>query len=356
MQTELLLPATTAELSPVQKGWLQVAQRAKETHAALTAKELAIQGLLNGYEGFELVKIQEAIKKAKADAAESKDQRLSFTNSINEKLITPFMAFEKRNDELIAKASGRELELRKAENEKLAASKAKEDEKAALRAHITNEWARAMGGYKMGLNTIISTAYEAALDTDVSLESLPGYLDAVRKQLSSHPIQSNAKFDLKLLNREEAIEIHGSVPKPDFPAALAAAIKYMEEEKFAMYEQDLKNKAAAIEANRKAEEDKAEQAQKALEMEVATNTLIASAAPVTVSSGVKTDIKKSHKIVREDTADYAMKVMSYFLKNWQDATAKSGVKTWHKLVEPFAKALEKFDSKFEGLKYEEVEK
>jgi hypothetical protein len=49
-----------------------------------------------------------------------------------------------------------------------------------------------------------------------------------------------------------------------------------------------------------------------------------------------------------------MKVLAHFIKNWPTASKKVGTKSWIKLVDPFTKALDKMETKFDNLKTEEI--
>lgn len=354
-ETNLNLPGTVAEqLSPTQKGWLVIGERTGNTFKSLQAQELEIQSIVSGYETSDLDAVQSKLKKAKAKAAEAKDERLSFTRMIEERLTGPSMMFEKRNDELLGKVSARELQLRKEQAAKDAEANAKEAEKAALKAFMINEWNRISTSYKINLNQVITQAYTTALEDKIATQDLPEYLAGVKKLLSEIPQGAKGKFDLKLLSKEEAMEVYKTVSVPDMSAILSAAQSYMENNVFAMYEQDLQNTEKAAEAHKKLMDEQAAKDKEKMEMEAASITLMSQAEPLVMNSGAK--VKKIMKVKREESERFALTVIRTAIANWPDFKDKMAVKSWLKLVDPFVKALDKMDTQFDGLQYEEIEK
>ena len=112
---KMILPATTAELDSIQKGWLTFGHLKVTTFDALEKDELAVQQALLDFDKItDLADAQEKLKEAKGIASESEGRRLYLTNMIRDKLTVPAMAFEKRNAILIGKAEKHELTLLKA--------------------------------------------------------------------------------------------------------------------------------------------------------------------------------------------------------------------------------------------------
>jgi len=97
-------------LTPVQSGWIKLPDIKTALFDELQRAELAVQDYINGVDGNPLDVIQHNIKSAKQVMADAKSKRLEFTRMIDEKLITPATAFEKRMAEQIEQATAIELE------------------------------------------------------------------------------------------------------------------------------------------------------------------------------------------------------------------------------------------------------
>ena len=105
-----ILPEKISDLEPKQKSWLTLAGMKAECEAAMQGAELSIQSLLKDHsKATDLQVLQGVIKEAKAKAADAKARRLHFTNLVTEKIISPMLEPEKRNDALISAASESEL-------------------------------------------------------------------------------------------------------------------------------------------------------------------------------------------------------------------------------------------------------
>jgi hypothetical protein len=352
MDNKLLLPEKTADLTPVQQGWIKLAGIKTDCFDSLQKSELAVQGFLTGHEEMDLEKIQVAIKDAKNEAANAKDRRLHFTKMLDEKLIQPAMAFEKRNEELIATASKKELELRKVAAAELEKVNAKNREAASLEAHIKNEFERISKNYRNAISKTISEMYAKALTQKVKVKDIPAYIEDCIQAIAGIVLEKPVKFTRNLVKDEEAKAVLSKITKYDSKVDFEAAINRLKTETFAMYAEDLKNgEQAAAAAMQKSEEEIAANNEE-WNLEAATNTLMAQATPLEMTGGPV--VKKQQKIILEDTEQFAMKVLATFIKNWPEASKKIGVKSWTKLVDPFVKALDKMDTQFNDFKYEEI--
>lgn len=343
------LPATTAELSPAQHGWLKLAAIKANCFEALARDELAVQGLLNNHAATALADLQEAIKKAKQLAADSKSQRMHFTNMLNEKLIAPAMEYEKRNDALIAAAAASELDKRKAAAAKAEADSAVIRERAMLKAHIQNEFARIATAYRADLLRTKAQAYAHALQQELPVENLPEYKQQVKDLLCSVQLQKPVKYERRLVSDQEAQKVLAEVERYNAKQDLDAAIESVDSH-FELYEQDLHNAPAAIEATTAMAEEQIASQGEDWQMQAAATTMVANA---TFEMTGGPTVKRVRKIVLEDTEQFAATVLATFMQHWPEASKKLGTKSWTKLVDPFVKALDKMDKEFPNLKYEE---
>lgn len=356
--TPQLLPEKTSELTKVQHGWLKMAQLREDTFADLQKKELAVQLELNNIEKDEELKsVQEKISKAKNIAGEAEEQRLVFTNMLKKKIIDKSMEFEKRNAELIEKAGKHEFKLREAEANKNAEANKKTKEATDFKTHFVNEYHRVAAEYRNTLRRRINFYYKGLMDQEkLEPEDLKNYIQDIKNELTQIEVEQVKSFKRVLLNEAEAKEIFKSIPKYDNKNDL----KELQDEvnkTFAMYDEDIQNAAKAKEAMQKHIEEMEEKENDNLKVEVSTNNLIAAAEPLTLIGGPT--VKKTLVIEDENTSEWAVKVMTTYIKNI--AKCKINIKEWKNLkVDQMASALGKLATEsgetFAGLKLKEVKK
>ena len=353
MSNELLLPEKTADLTPVQKGWIKLSEIKTDTFNELQKYELTIQGKLAMItEDKNLESVQLKIKEAKALAADAKARRMHLTKLLDEKIVAPSMEFEKRNDTLIATAVSQELSIRIQVSKELEEKNKKISEESRFKAHIQNEYTRIGVAYRNELALQLNSIYTNALKSKIPVENIPNYISASIPLLTGVPLGKFIKFERVLINDFEAKEIWNSIPQYSAAADYQWAFDRLKGELFEMYSEDLKNAEAAIEASTQMVEQTVHESNQNAILDIATENLVSQAAPFELSGGPK--IKKTYEIEMEDSEQYAIKVLTVFLKNWPDASKKLGVKTWTKLVDPFAKALNKMDKQFPEFKYKEI--
>jgi hypothetical protein len=325
------------QLTTQQSGWLRLADIKTNLFNELQSSELAVQGALNAM-GSDLPSVQEAMKQAKTILAEAKGKRLAFTRMIDEKLMVPSMAYEKRMAELIDAAGVKELELRKAaENE---ANKAAElnAEIAEYRAHITNEWYRIAAEYRQTLSGMVRHCYTTLLKQGVPVANIPDAMDDLANVLRSVQLPKPVKFQRRLVDDKTAKSIVSESraydPAPDLEAAIAEL-----PDAFEMYSHDLLNAEEATKAiEQRAAAEATENAQR-LAVEQATNVLIAQSEIVTIDTP---RVKRELKIVVVESEQWASTIVANFLKNWQYCSKFIRVKSWAKLtIAQMADALAK---------------
>jgi hypothetical protein len=126
--------------------------------------------------------------------------------------------------------------------------------------------------------------------------------------------------------------------------------------KFALYENDLKNAKSAIQQlELESSEKEAETAQK-LATEQATNVLIAQAETIVIDTP---KVKRELKIVVVESEQWAMIIIANFVKNWQFVNKYVRVKSWSKLTiaqmaDALAKHISETGEEINGLQIEEI--
>lgn len=356
MSTEVAIPSQELQLTPQQQGWLKLASMKSALFADLEKAELAVQGQINLISVDKpLTAIGEALVTAKNTAAAAKEQRLGFTNMLNEKLVAPAMAFEKRSAELISGAEKIELEARKIEAAKIEAINAKNKEKAALQAHITNQYYAIAQQFRNRLYGYIAQHYQSALATKLAVENVEQYKAELIQLFAKEPTPPMVKFNRALVTDAEALEIFKNIPVFERQPVIEAAVAELHST-FAMYDQDLANAEAAIQASKKHTEQQAAQQSQAVAIQQAVNTIAAVADTPTIE-GPK--IKKVLKVKEENTTVWLTTVLGLFHLYMPHLLGYLRVKDFAKLnvgqmAEALAKMVNETGELLPGLKMEEV--
>ena len=357
---KLVLPTMTQELTPVQKGWLQMCLIRDNVFAGMQLQELAIQKELNNIQALtNLQDVQVRIKTAKAYASESKGQRLFFTNMLKEKIIDKAMEHEKRNDVLIAAADIHEFNCRKESVATQSKAEAHAREVAALKAHITNEHFRIAAEYRLALNNLITEGYETALKQKIKTRDIDAFKESIAGFLQQVTLGKFIRFERVSVTDAQAKEIFASVPPYVTESDFKYALRDLEKQ-FEMYDEDSKNATAAIaQATKKQQEVVAETA-RAIEIETATNSLIASADQFVLTGGATIKTKLEIEVVNSD--EWALAVITAMLKHWHAVRSSLRVTSWSKLTMlQIAAALGKIATEnpgttYTGLKLNKIEK
>lgn len=352
------------QLSPLQQGWLQLAEVKNNTFADLQKAELNIQGILaplKSNPNITLTDIQIKLKEAVNAYDIMKEQRLYFTNTIKERLIDKAMEFEKRSEFLIAGAKQHELTVRIQENERKSKDTDKNAEITALAAHIENEHFRIAAIYRASLTTLAMNYYKEALRTKVPLKTIPNYIESVKGFLREVTLSPFVRFpNRKLVTDAEAQKIFSDIRAYDPAEDLEIALRNVHEI-FAMYQQDSENAIEAIQQTENLQQEVAMHTQQEIQTEVATNNLMAEAKSVSYLGNIPS-VKKVKVIEIENTPEWAISVIEHFVKNWHVVRPLLKVKTWGNLkLEQMAAALATMASNdnkitFAGLNLKDVSK
>lgn len=353
-----------------QLAWLTLSGAKLSVETKLQAAELELQKILLGWETKDLVELKAAIDKYKEQLKMMPETRKGFTrylDGINDSL----MVFEKRAsglkpgqkawiedpESLILKANKRFLELRLAEEKRLENEQNKNAEAARFAAHVKNEYVRLESEYKVTLLTTINTAYQQALNDELTDDGLKQYVKVTEAALREVKLGARNKFNYTINTPEELTALNSTIPAPNYTATLDNAIKFMYE-KFQLYFQDRANAEKAKEYHNQKTQQLTGLVQDAATKQMSVNNLVSRGAEVEVQpTGGIPAIKRKMEIVIEDTPEFANRVVSAFLANWADCSKNVRVEKWSNLsVKQMAKALEDLPSgeMVEGLKYQET--
>jgi len=315
-------------LTPIQSGWIKLADIKTALFNDLERAELAVQDYMNGIEGNPLDVVQHNIKSAKIVMADAKAKRLEFTRMIDEKLITPATAFEKRMAEQIEQATAIELEMRKAAAENAGKQQAIANESAALKAHIVNEWFRIAAQYRHELERVTLESYSNCLKNRVPVDQLQAMTSDMERILNAWNLPEFQKFERKLVSDGLAKEIYDSIEKYNPANDLKTAIKNISVI-WSTYANDLANADVAIESIEKHKQVAEMAFEMDLEFETATNALIAEAEMPVIETP---KVKKEIKIKVDETEQWAKTIVSNFIRLWPYVNQYVRVKSWTKLT------------------------
>jgi endonuclease YncB( thermonuclease family) len=342
-------------LTPVQNGWLKLADIKTSLFDELQRAELAVQDYINGVDGNPLDVIQHNIKSAKQVMADAKWKRLEFTRMIDEKLIIPATAFEKRMADNIKDAEAVELKIRIDAAENAEKQQAIANEAAALKAHIVNEWFRIAAQYRYELEKVTLESYSNCIKNRVPVDQLEAMTSDMERILNAWNLSEFQKFDRKLISDGHAKEIYDSIEKYNPANDLKTAIKNISAI-WSTYSNDLANADVAIESIEK-HKQVAEMAMKMdVEFETATNSLIAEAETLIVDTP---KVKKELKIVVVESEQWAKTIVANFVRLWPYCNKFVRVKSWSKLTigqmsDALAKHINETGNVIPGIETEEI--
>ena len=315
-------------LTPIQSGWIKLADIKTALFNDLERAELAVQAYMNGIEGNTLDVVQNNIKSAKIVMADAKAKRLEFTRMIDDKLITPATAFEKRMAEQIEQAAAIELEMRKQAAENAGKQQAIANESAALKAHIVNEWFRIAAQYRHELERVTLESYSNCLKNRVPVDQLSIMTADMERILNAWNLPEFQKFERKLVSDGLAKEIYDSIEKYNPFLDLQTAKRNIYTI-WSTYANDLANADVAIESIEKHKQVAEMAFEMDLEFETATNALIAEAEMPVIETP---KVKKEIKIKVDETEQWAKTIVSNFVRLWPYVNQYVRVKSWTKLT------------------------
>ncbi len=306
--------------------WLSMAEQKNKLVADLSLMELKSQSILLGVKEDDVA--YEAIDAALASYrklnSDMIEARKPFTNAIDSGIIQPLMQFEKRvkDNPDYASLVARSLTLRKAESEGVAKVNAKNQEITRFKTHIENEFFRVAAEYRGLLRREILGQYKIALEAGLS-----GDTTDIKKMLKTLSIPPIVKFQTADLSNDEMLGIYTGVRKPDYLGIYNEMMKECDEV-FANFESDKANAAQAIEHQEQQTKLQEIEDTKALNEEMAMNTLIATSETVVID---EPKIKRTLQVIVIESEQWAKSVIAAFIVNLPSLQKYIRVKSWSKL-------------------------
>jgi hypothetical protein len=342
------------QLTTIQQGWLKLAEIKVDLFERLRLDELACQQELQNIEALPLIRMQENLRFAKNHLSEAKKKRLDFTKMLDEKIYTPAMEFEKRMASMIDEANKLELAARLDIESKAKAAQLLQNEIAQFKTHIVNEWTRISHEYRSNLQKMIDSSYINCIKAKNPVSQVPAMVADLKNILSKIALGNFQKFDTRLIENEQALEIFHSIDKYE-PSGDLAFYQDLVDGIFQMYGHDLAN-AESLAKLEEEQQLRVAAAEQELAADIATNTLIAQAETLIVDTP---KVKREIKIVVIESEAWAMAVITNFVKNWQYVNKYVKVKSWAKLsigqmAEALAKHMSETGETFANLQIEEV--
>jgi len=358
IESQALAKIETQSFQPTPEqmnAWSVMVRKKNELTQTLTTAELELQGILLSVNVQDHKAIDEALATYRKKHGELKENRLTFTRLIEEKLFAPLMAFEKRaepkTNEQYLKLDTTSLELRKAANEAAAKKQAYENEKARFLAHCANEFMRLEAQYINELNNQIDTTYSAFLTAAIN----PPPISNVEVNMGAVKVGAMYKFDASLINKEEMQSLYLTLTPPNYAELLADKIEMLPQV-FANYEIDLANAVAAIERRELDAKIQAQKVAEKIEAEASVNNLIATASAPQIETA---KIKKELKIEPINSQAWAQLIMTQFIANLPTLVSYLRVKTWanvsiQQMADAMAKHATDTGETFKGIVYTEI--
>ena len=342
-------------LTPVQNGWLKLADIKTALFNDLQSAELVVQGYTKDLERMSLDEIQFNIKSAKQTFQDAKSRRLEFTRMIDEKLINPTMEFEKRMAANIEAAAAIELDARKKAAEIAEREQQYMNEFSALKSHIINEYFRIAWQYRNDLHAITIETYQNCLKSKVSIDQIEHMKTDMINILDRWKLPEFQKFERRFIPDGHAKEIFDSIEKYDPRADLQRA-KNKVDEIWSTYANDLANADAAIAHLENEKAEKESQMKSEIALEAATNTLIAEAETIIIDTP---KVKKELKIVVVESEQWAKTIVANFVRLWPYCNKFVRVKSWSKLTigqmaDALAKHINETGNIIPGVETEEI--
>lgn len=338
--------------------WVSLAVKKNETLYQLELAELKYQGLLlpvqesNNHE-----EIDVALAEARKVYNDAILGRKDFTRIIDENIIQSMMAPEKRMDpkvnQLYLSASNRSLSLRKAKEAETAKINAKNQETAAFKIHVENEFLRSAATYRGKLIEMIEQAYKEWLKAGLKKPDFAG-LEKVLVSITPPPVN---KFQPVHLQHEDMQKIFDSCDKPNYNEIFKET-DFIIKTKFANWDSDLANAEAAIKHAEEQAQLAAAEEKRRVEEEAAFTTLVTTAEAVTVEAP---KIRRNVIVEEENTEAWFKAVVTTFITHLPHMDKYIRVKSWSKLsVGQMANYLGQYATDtgelFTGLILKEVEK
>lgn len=348
-----VMPVTEQQAS----AWIGLANTKNGLVANLMKFELQLQGILNGLEGNQdHEQIDSTLAVYKKEFSKMVETRKGFTNMINEKIVEPLMAFEKRVDPAaspeFSKYQSISLALRKKAKEEAERINNINNELGTFKAFVTQEYHRIAAEYEFAMRNEIITLYAQYLERRITPTK-----EFDEKHLQSIQVPPIGKFTPYYLTYEQMQQAHASIVAPDWAMIYQRCIKFYDET-FANFDSDLANADAAIKHAKDQELIATANKRDEVQQQMAVAQLVNTSSVATVSSP---KIKVKYQIEVVESFAWAKTVMVAFMMNESKLQQYIRVKSFEKLnigqmAEYLAKLATNTGHKELGLNYIEIEK
>lgn len=365
-----------------QLSWLQLCVGKATMKEALEKKELELQKLLIGFDNkFQtpeilsdefwmkitveqkqnivnaLVELQNDIAGYKKGLRDMPEIRKAFTRYLD-KIYEELMVPEKRAAawETLNQAEKFYLSVREKKEKHDAQLDLKKTERDNFIAHVKNEYLRLASEYRLALEKQIKDAYVWALnDKNLTEDGLKQYIRVTWDEMKKIQPAAPQKFNYHYNTKEEIIAIAETLEKPDYISILNITQKSLLST-FDMYWNDRVKPEQAKEYQEKHFDGIATEVRTDVQRAIGVNNLL-SASGATSITPKDSDLKKSTSrqiiVVKDDSPEWANKIVAAFLKDWPTASQHLRIKKWGNLnVGQMAAALDDAEIKVAGIEYE----
>lgn len=327
----------------------------------LRAQEIATQ-LIKPETSDQIAAAEAALAKVKKECvALVEDRKEKYTArfiSVTKRLMKP----EQEVEEAIKANEAAIIKAKQAQKEELKTQENKDKELRQIAEQVRVYIADMHASYLKAQLTLLSKAYENALENNISIEDLPVYLDKVRARVTVKNMETPPPKPAFKYNTQEAVDSVVTEHFKPWPAQ-----KYVEgfqldlTNKFLDWDLALKNKSQAKKLN----EDEVALTVEAIddnkEQETVAAKLDAIATPLAEAPGVK-ELKERYKIIEPETIEQAFAIINAFIVNKKLCVPSlNKIKPVNLGVKQMIGALEDIKNKDEafevtGIKFTKIEK
>lgn len=327
----------------------------------LRAQEIAAK-LIKPENGEQIAEAEAALASVKKECADLiEDRKVKYTArfiSVTKRLMKP----ENSIEEAIAANQAEIIKAKQDLKEEQKTKENKEKELKQIAEQVRIYVADMHASYLKAQLTLLSRAYENALENNISIEDLPVFLGKVLARVNLKNMETPPPKPAFKYNTQEDVDAEVAKNFNPWPAQ-----KYVDgfsidlQSKFSDWELALKNKPQAKKINANEEALTVEAIEDNKEKETVAAKLDAIAMPLTETAGVK-QLKERYKIIEPDTLEQAFSIMNAFLVNKKLVVPElNKIKPVNLGVKQMIGALEDIKNKDEafevtGIKFTKIEK
>lgn len=360
MSNEVMVPGSangivTINVTPRQKAWVTLSDVKTKLEESLQKQELELQAMINlEFAMVSAEALEKTLDEYRKKWTAMKNQRMAFTNIVDEKIVQALMQYEKRSapeakfNEKFGALEKQLLDAKIKAKEANNAQTEKQKEEAAYTAHIKNQYEIQVATFKKQAYNEIYTMYQQALTG-----GQPELKTEVAKTISELQFVELVKYPRKFVTNEEATEIYKKIPKPTVTELRKQMILELEK----MWQNYENDKAGNINVQQELEEQVANIEQQTTQA-TSINTMLAkseASTPVVMIGAGKKKLKETMSIEGDDTLGWALKVIIAFANTPQSHGYLKAKIAKNIKVEQMADALAELaangGARIDGLKY-----